>query len=139
VGATIPATLQATVEAVRSLTEGAATTTAQQVGKALSLDTSAAWRRLRAAAKDGYVENVEDRPRRPGRWKVGADLPAFAEGLLPPVAIVEQDKPAGQSIVEADDCANARLHGGEQGAAIAADDADPFSGGGTSVALEAGS
>jgi hypothetical protein len=74
VGATVPDTIRHTVEAVRaSHVEGG--TTAKAVAERLNVDKSTAGRRLRAAADDGYVVNLEERRGHPGRWIVGEPLP----------------------------------------------------------------
>ena len=48
----------------------------------LGLDTSPTYRRLRAAEDAGVVINLEERPRRPGRYQLTGE-PAEPVSLLP--------------------------------------------------------
>lgn len=83
VGSTVSDTIRETIEAVEELTPHHKTgVPAAEVAKLLKLDKSAAWRRLTAANDRDYVENLEDRKGRPGRWVVGEPLPDDTE-LLP--------------------------------------------------------
>ena len=74
VGATVPVTMRETVQVVQKLaTEHGVS--AQAIANKLELDQSAAYRRLKAARERGYVINIEEKPRRPGRYVVGEPLP----------------------------------------------------------------
>jgi hypothetical protein len=42
---------------------------AKEIAKLLKLDRSATWRRLSAACDEGYVVNLEQRPRMPGKYR----------------------------------------------------------------------
>jgi hypothetical protein len=91
------------------------------VAEKLDVDKSNAGRRLRMAAADGYVRNLEDRPGRPGRWVVGDPLPEDVE-LLPTVAQLREvasgrataadHEPAGHDADNASGCAVAPVAGG---------------------------
>lgn len=74
VGATISAVVRETVAAVEELASDKGVT-ARTIGEYLGLDKSAASRRLRTAADDDYIRNLEDRRGRPGRWILGSPLP----------------------------------------------------------------
>jgi hypothetical protein len=88
----LPATVRATVEAVRAeagldlLADGA---TVVAVAHRLKLDKSSAWRRARVAIERGFLRNLEERRGRPARLVLGDPLPADA-GLLPSVAELER-------------------------------------------------
>jgi hypothetical protein len=62
------ATIDAVVKATSGLEkdEGA---NAKEIAKLLKLDRSATWRRLSAACDEGYVVNLEQRPRMPGKYR----------------------------------------------------------------------
>jgi len=81
VGATVPDTMRATVQAVQQhdLGEGA---TVRQVAHELKLDRSATQRRLQAARERGYLVNLEEKRGRPARYALGDALPDDQE-LLP--------------------------------------------------------
>jgi hypothetical protein len=70
-----------TVKAVTDLDTGGGVAAAA-LGKHLKLDKSTAWRRLAAAAAEGYVVNIEERRGRPGRYKPSPTAPDN-EHLLP--------------------------------------------------------
>ena len=55
----------------------------RMIAKKLRLDTSATYRRLRAAEDAGVVINLEERPRRPGRYQLTSVEPATPASLLP--------------------------------------------------------
>jgi hypothetical protein len=61
---TIDAVIKATVGM-----DGKEGATAKGIAKLLKLDRSAAWRRLSAACDEGYVVNLEQRPRMPGKYR----------------------------------------------------------------------
>jgi hypothetical protein len=83
VGATVPETVRDVVDCVQALAKPEGVR-ANQVARALKLDPSAAYRRLQHARQRGYIENLEDKPRRPGRYIIGDPLPDEIE-LLPEV------------------------------------------------------
>ena len=82
VGATVPAAVRETVDAVRAL--GTENVTVQQIATQLRLDKSSAWRRVQRALDDGFLRNREERKGRPARLEMGDPLPADA-GILPTV------------------------------------------------------
>ncbi len=94
VGATVPDTMRETVEAVRDLGDGAGATVLS-VAERLTLDRSAAQRRLRAARERGYLANQEERRGRPARYVIGDPLPDELI-LLPHSCTPPEDEPAGQ-------------------------------------------
>ncbi len=55
---------------------------ARDIAEELQLDKSNVSRRLRMAADDGYLRNLEDKRGKPGRWVIGDPLPGSA-ALLP--------------------------------------------------------
>lgn len=72
-GAAVSKAMTATIDAVAKATLGMAETAganAKQIAKLLKLDRSAAWRRLTAACDEGYVVNLEQRERLPGKYRV---------------------------------------------------------------------
>lgn len=81
VGTTVSDTVRETVAAVAALAspEGVM---ALAVAEKLHLDKSNVSRRLRMAADDGYIRNLEEKRGKPGRWVVGDPLPESAV-LLP--------------------------------------------------------
>jgi hypothetical protein len=81
VSATVSPTVRETVTAVEALDQAEGVTAAMIAGH-LKLDKSAAYRRLQTAAADGYVQNLEDKRGRPGRWRTATELPDDVE-LLP--------------------------------------------------------
>ena len=88
VGATVAPIVRETVKVVQDLTGGDRDrgVSSAAVASALGLDTYAAWRRLAAASTSGYIENLEDRPRRAGRYVVGDPMPEDKLLLPDPVA-----------------------------------------------------
>ena len=81
VGATVPETMRATVQAVRDFDLGEGVTV-RRVADVLKLDRSAAQRRLTGARERGYLTNLEEKRGRPARWAIGDPLPEEQE-LLP--------------------------------------------------------
>ena len=83
VGATVPETMRATVQAVQQLNlipdEGV---TVQKVASKLKLDRSATQRRIQSARQRGYLVNLEEKRGRPARYAIGEPLPEELE-LLP--------------------------------------------------------
>lgn len=90
VGATVSATVRSTVAAVAAL-ESAEGVTARSVAEKLNVDKSNAGRRLKVAADDGYVRNLEDRRGRPARWVVGEPLPENIDLLPEPTQLATAD------------------------------------------------
>jgi hypothetical protein len=88
VGSTVSQTIRQTVAAVQSLDQGEGVTSSV-IAERLALDKSAAHRRMTAAAAAGYVQNLEDRRGRPGRWRPAAPLPDDV-ALLPSVARLQE-------------------------------------------------
>jgi hypothetical protein len=75
IGATVSATIRETVDCVRAIAGEQGHATVARVAQALKLDRSAAQRRLQVARDKGFVENVEERRGRPGRYVIGEPLP----------------------------------------------------------------
>lgn len=84
IGATVPASVKETVEAVTST--GTYVTVAE-VARALGVERSAAQRRLSTAAEKGYITNIEDKRGRPARY-VAADALPGETVVLPPATQV---------------------------------------------------
>ena len=82
VGRTVPATVRETVSVVGELTLAGGETTVVAIGDRLRLDKSTAWRRVRVAIDRGFLQNLEERPRRPGKIVLGDPLPD-EEPILP--------------------------------------------------------
>jgi len=75
-GTLVPASVRETVQAVAALTGTQfAEVSLARVAKALGIDKSAASRRVHAAVKAGYLENLEPKRGRPLRLKLGDPLP----------------------------------------------------------------
>lgn len=85
----VSATTRETVGHIAPLTEGGTETTAIGVAKALGLDKSAGWRRVRSAIDRGYVRNLEERRGRPARLIPGDALPDD-QAILPEPADLER-------------------------------------------------
>ena len=87
-GTSVSVTMRETVRAVACIVaeQGAASIT--DVAGALSLDTSAASRRVHAAIKRGFLQNDELQPRRRARIVLDMALPAD-RGILPPPASLQ--------------------------------------------------
>jgi hypothetical protein len=88
-GTEVAGTIRETVEAVAALLKAKSavmdertTVTVMEVSKGLGLDKSATSRRVRAACRVGYLENLESRKGRPLRLVLGETLPEQRE-LLP--------------------------------------------------------
>jgi hypothetical protein len=84
VEATVPAPVRETVEKLARLCSDEESVTIVRLAKALKLDKSAVWRRVRAAMDRGYVKNLEERKGRPARLVLGDPLPDDIE-ILPTV------------------------------------------------------
>ena len=87
VQATVPDTVRATVAAVVAIATDTGGVQASNVATYLNLDRSAALRRLRDAADRGYLENLETRRGRPGRWALDEPLPADVPLLPDPLEL----------------------------------------------------
>lgn len=109
VGTTVSDTVRETVEAVTALasTEGVI---ARDVGEKLRLDKSNVSRRLRMAADDGYLRNLEDKRGKPGRWVIGDPLPESVDLLPDPAQLATVD-----TAPDLDGCAVAVESGEENG------------------------
>jgi hypothetical protein len=81
VGATVPETMRATVQAVQHLDVGEGATV-RLIAHELKLDRSATHRRVQAARERGYLINLEEKRGRPARYAIGEPLPEELE-LLP--------------------------------------------------------
>jgi hypothetical protein len=110
VGTTVSDTVRETVEAVAALasTEGVM---ARDVAVKLQLDKSNVSRRLRVAADDGYLRNLEDKRGKPGRWVVGDPLPESVDLLPNPAQLATVD-----TLPDLRGCAVASVSGEENGA-----------------------
>jgi hypothetical protein len=85
VEATVPAVVRETVDTLARLhAEESEPVTIVALAKALKLDKSAAWRRVRTAMDRGYVKNLEDKKGRPARLVLGDALPDDIEILPAP-------------------------------------------------------
>lgn len=77
VAVSVSETMRQTVQAVAALggaAPGGVVSTAA-VARELGLDESSAYRRVKGAVDRGYVQNLEDKPRRPARLQLGEPLP----------------------------------------------------------------
>ena len=81
VGATVPASVRETVEAVTRLDNGFGATVAA-VARELEIERSAASRRLATARDRGYLVNQEEKRGKPARYKPGEPMPG-EDVLLP--------------------------------------------------------
>lgn len=87
-GQTVPTTVRETVEAVSTLTMAETNgVSAAQVGREIGIDPSAPYRRCAQAADLGYLRNLEDKPRRPGRYVSGEPLSDDIEVLPDPLLL----------------------------------------------------
>ena len=89
----VPPTVRETVEELRNLRadeDGPATVA--DLARALKLDKSAAWRRVRSAMDWGYIKNLEDRKGRPARLVLGESLPEDVEILPAPEKLVGESE-----------------------------------------------
>ena len=69
-GAGVSKEVQETINAVEKATAGMSSdegASSDKIAKHLKLDQSAAWRRLRVASNQGFIVNLETRPRQPER------------------------------------------------------------------------
>jgi hypothetical protein len=83
VEAAVPPTVRETVEELGNLrADEEKPVNIADLARALKLDKSAAWRRVRSAMDRGYVKNLEDRKGRPARLVLGDSLPEDVE-ILP--------------------------------------------------------
>ncbi len=93
VGTTVSETVRETVAAVAAIAP-AKGVMARGVADKLRLDKSNASRRLRMAADDGYLCNLEDKRGKPGRWVIGDPLPESVDLLPDPTQLATADTPA---------------------------------------------
>jgi hypothetical protein len=96
VGATVSGTVRQTVEAVAAIAplDGV---DLRPLADKLKLDKSNVSRRLRRAADDGYVHNLEDKRGKPGRWVIGDPLPEAADLLPDPAQLRNTAQPPDQN------------------------------------------
>jgi hypothetical protein len=90
VGTTVSATVRETVETVAAVASTVGVM-ARDIAEKLHLDKSNVSRRLRMAAEDGYLRNLEDKPGKPGRWVIGDPLPESVELLPDPTQLATAD------------------------------------------------
>ena len=89
-GVAVKPGLAETIEAVRLACDGLTSdegANAQIIAKHLKLDRTAAWRRLRGAASEGFIRNMEIRRGQPGRYRVTGQKVEIAEMLPPPKSL----------------------------------------------------
>ena len=109
VGQTVADTVRETVETVAALASKDGVM-ARGVAEKLRLDKSNVSRRLRMAADDGYLRNLEDKRGKPGRWVIGDPLPESVDLLPDPAQLATADTP-----VDLGGCAVAHESEGENG------------------------
>ncbi len=97
IGLAVSETVRDTVNAVAALMRSPEdTVTIKMVAERLSLDESAAYRRVRAAMEKGYLKNLEPRRGCPAKLQTAEPLPEDAE-LLPSVDALKACRVAGDS------------------------------------------
>jgi hypothetical protein len=104
VGASVPEIVRETVQAVDDLggrLEDDAVTI-KAVGKKLGLDYSATHRRVSLALDGGYLQNLEDRPKRPAKLTVGDPLPEDEEILPDPEKLRDGEETVKPDVVKPD-------------------------------------
>jgi hypothetical protein len=113
VGATVSETVRETVAVVGALasTEGVAL---RDIAEKLHLDKSNVSRRVRMAADDGYLRNLEDKRGKPARWVIGDPLPESVDLLPDPTQLATVDTTPDQEC-----CGVALESDGENGSACA--------------------
>jgi hypothetical protein len=109
VGANVSDTVRETVAAVTALASPWGVM-ARDVADKLQLDKSNVSRRLRVAADDGYLRNLEVKRGLPGRWVIGDPMPESADLLPDPAQLATADTMADQG-----GCAVAPKSEGENG------------------------
>jgi hypothetical protein len=87
-GVSVRSTIRETMDAVAEVMAAIPTTddkwaSPQAVAAKLKLDKATAWRRLRAACTEGFIVNLETRPRQPGRYQLTGQKIVAAEPLMP--------------------------------------------------------
>lgn len=87
VGATVPAKVRATVQAVEDLCVDSGGIGVQRIAQRLEVDKSTASRRLKDAAARGFLQNLEDRKGKQARYVTGDRLPEDVEVLPAPEAL----------------------------------------------------
>ncbi|HNS49707.1 MAG TPA: hypothetical protein PKO09_00820 [Anaerolineae bacterium] len=90
VQATVKPETRETVEAVIALYQGAPVTM-RALAAHLELDHSAAFRRAAVAQREGWIVNLETRPRRPAQFVPGESLPRERRVLPDPDSLLETD------------------------------------------------
>lgn len=96
VGSTVSEVVRETVQAVDDLA-GDAGVMAAKVAERLELDKGTVSRRLRVAAVGGYIQNLEDKRGKPGRWVIGDPLPDRLDLLPQPYNLEPQENSANAS------------------------------------------
>ncbi len=92
-GASVPEIVRETVRAVKDLGGGFEddAVTIKAVGKKLGLGYSATHRRVSLALDGGYLNNLEDRPKRPAKLIAGDPLPKDEELLPDPEKLGDEE------------------------------------------------
>jgi hypothetical protein len=90
VGTTVSEMVRETVAALAALASDEGVM-ARDVADKLQLDKSNVSRRLRMAADDGYLRNLEDKRGKPGRWVIGDPLPESVDLLPHPAQLATAD------------------------------------------------
>jgi hypothetical protein len=88
-GATVPASVRETVEVVAGRQQRAAPgefggVKITDIAGELKIERSAAQRRVQTARDRGYLDNLEDKRGRPGRYALGDPMPGETAVLPPP-------------------------------------------------------
>jgi hypothetical protein len=94
-GTTVNATVRETVEVVKKLLDvggmlGEKHASTLEIANALKIDRSAAKRRIQRGLMEGYLRNLETKPRQPSKIVMGADMPGDV-ALLPSVDKLRHD------------------------------------------------
>jgi CHC2 zinc finger len=96
VGSTVSDAVRETVDAVEAMSSESGVM-ALAIAERLKLDKGTISRRLRMAADQGFIRNLEDRRGKPGRWVTGDPLPGESN-LLPPPSDLQQSSGAGCTV-----------------------------------------
>jgi hypothetical protein len=98
VEASVPVSVQETVELVGTLASESGAATVMDIARALKLDKSAASRRCRTAQDRGYIRNEETSKGRPARYVLADPLPSEQPVLPSPdtlAAALSNEDPHG--------------------------------------------
>ena len=72
-----------------------------EIAKALGLDRSAAWRRVKRAMSEGYLQNLENNPRKKARIALGDPMPGHEDVLPKPDDIMDIDEEGSETSAHA--------------------------------------